>query len=886
MVEVVLFPIALTAPISLVTLFLVRERPDMSAPMNERAFDPNASIVLVGCRGAGKRTLGFMGALHLRRRLVTEDHYFEKATGLSRGQFLARNGKEVFARQNIDVFKRMLASNRTGCIIECGMSSLAEEAQDALRAYSRTHPVVHVYREREQICQLMDVADAEQLLKADEKHRDCSNLEYYNLYDPSNQPSSPASGTSTPVDGRQPSPSKLLCAREDFTGFLDLITGRAATRAWLESPFSVRAIPPEFRSYSYALRLRLSYLMDMDLEWEDFEARGDCIELIIDHWPENILEVIARQVALIRRKLGVPIIYHVEENPRGERRRTSAEKDAMDSELLELGMRLGVDYLSLDLQRDEGLVNRVLRHKGRSKIIGNFWYMGFGAVPWLDDRQMDNYRKAQALGCDIVRIVRFCSGDSPANLPEDFGRRVQQTFPDPKPPLVAYDFSVLGVRTPLQSRILNPVRHPDVENERDHLATVSTCNSAFELLFRQFLLDPLQFYVLGSSVSYSLSPAMHTAAYDFAGMPHTFQAVTCSTLDGLSQICISDSFGGACLTAPFKVAIMPHLKVKSHHATAIGAVNVLLPLRGQTNAILDHANSRNKAGRARDFFGDNTDWSAILTCLRRAISPRNYVQPSRTTGLVIGAGGMARAAIYALIQLGCRHIFIYNRTYSNAADVARHFNEWAATQSLAPSKHVDGASLPSEICRSLPSLSDPWPSGYQLPTMIVSCVPATSVDGKPPADFEMPLDWLRSPTGGVVVEVSFPHSIVAGLLIFFCSWLDCRQSYAQVCSPCRNAVTDIDSPWLKLAYEPLVTPLVAQMHAFRENISPSWVVVDGLEVVGEMAIEAFELMTGRMAPKRLMKEVGRKSWEQQQQQQQHRRPMYSTPNDTGNPVFI
>lgn len=68
-----------------------------------------------------------------------------------------------------------------------------------------------------------------------------------------------------------------------------------------------------------------------------------------------------------------------------------------------------------------------------------------------------------------------------------------------------------------------------------------------------------------------------------------------------------------------------------------------------------------------------------------------------------------------------------------------------------------------------------------------------------------------------------------------------------------------------MAYEPLVTPLVAQMRAVRDSMSPSWVVVDGLEVVAEMAIEAFELMTGRMAPKRLMKEVCRKTWEGQQQ---------------------
>ncbi|KAH6856717.1 hypothetical protein B0I37DRAFT_318442 [Chaetomium sp. MPI-CAGE-AT-0009] len=802
----------------------------MAPPRNERTFEPNASIVLVGCRGAGKRTLGFMGALHLRRRLVTEDHYFQKVTGLSRGQYLAQHGRDHFTRQNIEVFKRMLDANRSGCIIECGMSSFSEEAQCALRMYSRTNPVVYIHREKEQIVRLMDAGDAQQLLAADSKHRDCSNFEYYNLYDPStpHSASGTTSGTSTPVNGRQPGPSKLLSVQEGFTRFLDIITGRGATKAWLESPFSVAAVPPEFRAYSYSLRLRLSYLMDMDLEWEDFEARGDCVELIIDHWPDDLLNVVGRQVALIRRKLGVPIIYHVEENPRGERRRPLDEKNAMDAELLELGVRLGVDYVSVDLQRDEALVNRVIRRRGRSKVIGNYWYMGLGALPWKDEQQIDNYRRAQALGCDVVRMVRFCANDSPVEYLDDFKKRLQDTIPDPKPPLVAYDFSVLGVRTPLQTRILGPVKHPDMENERDHLATVSNTSHSFESLFRQFLLDPLQFYVLGSHVSYSLSPAMHAAAYDFTYMPHSFQAIPCATLESLNQICSADTFGGACLTAPFKVAIMPRLRVMSHHAKVIGAVNVLLPLRGRTSAILDHANSRNKAGPAREFYGDNTDWSSILTCLRRAISPRNHVQPSRTSALVVGAGGMARAAIYALYQLGCRNIFIYNRTADHALDVAAHFNGWAASQAaLAPAaaaqQPVNGNHwVPGmndegdmEVCRVLKSLVVPWPT-VELPTIVISCVPATSADGSPPADFVMPPYWLKSPTGGVVVE---------------------------------------------LAYEPLVTPLVAQMR----QVSPSWVVVDGLEVVAEMAIEAFELMTGRMAPKRLMKEVCRKTWEGQQQ---------------------
>ena len=739
----------------------------MEPPKNQALFEPTASIVLVGCRGAGKRSLGFMGALHLRRKLVTEDHYFENVTGLTRGKFLSRHGKDAFASRNIAVFKQMLDSNRSKCIIECGMTSLTKEAQDALREFSKTNAVVYIHREDKWIRQQLDKDEADQLLEMDKSHRDCTNLEYFNIYDSSGGRYDPTSGTTTPSE-YQPSnrSSKLLSAREDFTRFLDHITGKGVTRAWLESPFTVSAIPPEYRSYSYALRLRLSYLLDMALEWEDLEARADCVELIIDTWPEDLLNVVATQVALIRRKLRVPIIYHVEEDPRGERRRSADEKTTMDTQLLNLGLRLGVDYLSVDLLRPPDISDFVLSRKGRTKIIGNFTYTGLGAMHWHDERIISNYRRAQALGCDIVRMARFCTAASGREQLDELKARLNEAVPDPKPPFVAYDFSVLGVRLPLQSRIFAPVKHPDMENERDHLATVCTCPSSLMTLFQSFTLDPLQFYVVGANVSYSLSPTMHHAAYDFAGMPHHYQSVTCSALADLNDLCTSASFGGANLTAPFKVAIMPHLKIKSHHASAIGAVNVVLPLRGSSSFILDHANSRNKAGPAAEFYGDNTDWRAIHTCLQRAVSPRNSVQPSRTTALVVGAGGMARAAIYALTQLGCRNIFVYNRTVANAVDVAAHFNAWAAAQGVTSAAAGTGpageaangsasAEAGKELCHVISSTAQAWPESYAPPTMVISCVPATSSDGSPPADFEMPLQWLRSPTGGVVVEVSF-----------------------------------------------------------------------------------------------------------------------------------
>jgi len=63
------------------------------------------------------------------------------------------------------------------------------------------------------------------------------------------------------------------------------------------------------------------------------------------------------------------------------------------------------------------------------------------------------------------------------------------------------------------------------------------------------------------------------------------------------------------------------------------------------------------------------------------------------------------------------------------------------------------------------------------------------------------------------------------------------------------------------------------MQVYRDTHNPAWVVVDGLENVSEMAIEAFELMTGRLAPKKLMKEVCRKTWEEQKRETSSASPM-------------
>lgn len=721
---------------------------------------------------------------------------------MSRGAFLRQYGNQEFYKRNTEVLKQMLENHQSGCIIECGMGSLAYAAQKALYEYCKTNPVIYVTRGSHRIRSLLRLGEEEatRLETADLAHRQCSNLEYYNLYDPS------CDGTETPPEnGLGNSSSRLKYAKEDFSAFLDFLTGQGVIRSGFESPFSIAALPPECRTYTYALSLRLSTIPDLDLV--ELEAGADAVQLKIDTWSPDLQKVIGKQVATIKRNLGVPLIFQVEEYAFENSHLSASDKEQAYFTLMEYGLRLGVEYIVLDLNYSSDRLAHLVRSSGRTKVIGYLLSREQNSWEWEDEARMAEYELAKSLGCDMLRLVKATSKASDNDAVRTFLNRIE-SIPDHLP-VIAYNLGENGRPSLVSNRIFTPVTHPIMKSTvsksqvRQFLPTAA---EAMQALYQSRILDPLHFYHLGATVFYSLSPAMHTAAYQVCGMSNDFQSLQVSSLEDIHRLCQNPNFGGAAITMPFKVQILSRIAAKSYHAKAIGAANTLLPLRilsnnspldGGTQSLLRQANQRCKAGPICAYYGDNTDFIGIMTCLRRNLSPRNVIQPSKTTGLVIGAGGMARAAIYAMIQLGCRKIFVCNRTVENAEIVARHFNSWAS-----------GLSSDGEIVRVLKSVREEWPANYRQPTMIVSCVPARSIGNQAPANFEMPLQWLGSPTGGVVVDLS---------------------------------------------YLPLDTPLLKQIRQVREELKQAWVIVDGLEVLPEQAIAQFELMTGRKAPKRRMR---------------------------------
>lgn len=199
----------------------------------------------------------------------------------------------------------------------------------------------------------------------------------------------------------------------------------------------------------------------------------------------------------------------------------------------------------------------------------------------------------------------------------------------------------------------------------------------------------------------------------------------------------------------------------------------------------------------------STDWIGITVCLTRSLSPRNVIS-LKTTSLVVGAGGMARAATYALLKMGCKHIFIYNRTFANAEALAAHFNDWTSTSGQA-------GELTARV-RVLRSTKEAWPAEFAMPTMIVSCVNEEAAQNKTAANFEVPLQWLKSPSGGVIIEMAY-------------------------------------SGW----YINASTRLIQQIRQLQKDTDVPWVLVTGIDVLPEQAVAQFELMTGRKAPRTTMR---------------------------------
>lgn len=760
-------------------------QPDRASPVSfdnsvvqaPRKFSQKASIVLIGIRGTGKSSLAVILATTSGRRLIDADRYFQQVTGHSRAAFKKDNDISEYRQQEARIMESMLADNQEDCVIACGAGSMERSGQSILREYAKTHPVIHITRDPDSIQSYLKAWDTQKVRNfldlSGPIYRGCSNLEFFNLAETSGpeliaKDLQPEPSPGHKLDQRAHTPFLTLKrVQRDFLRFIAFVTGDGAELRRQHASFPLSLLPVESRTYTCAVSVPFSALCKLHMDIEELEVGADAFELTIDTvqsppghigLDSTLADSISQAVATIRRNIIVPFIYHVEGygTPRGSLSPSptpSRCSDEMYLNLVQQGLRLAPDFITVDLSRDDNVLSQIVETRGSTRIVGHF--ETFHALPggWDGDEYMKVYERAKRIGCEVARLCQ------PALAPEDnfavqrFRYRVQN-LSVAQIPLVTYNTGHLGRMSRCFNPILTPVTHSSFFHESpSQLRPEITTQDAQKALYSSFTLDPMQYFVFGANVTYSLSPAMHNTAFKVCGLPHVYSIFQSPSLRGLNELVENPFFGGSSVSLPYKTEVIPLLHSMSRHARAIGAVNTLIPIRNLDGDDPDVSQEssihleKSRAGPVKGLHGDNTDWIGICNCFRRGLSPANAVRPS-STGLVIGSGGMARAAIYSMIHLGVQNIFVWNRTLAHAEKLAHHYNR----QELHAREQSGSGG--SHRVRTITHLDDPWPTGYKQPTLFVSCIPAHSIGGEPAPNFQMPSQWLESPTGGVVVDVS------------------------------------------------------------------------------------------------------------------------------------
>lgn len=161
--------------------------------------------------------------------------------------------------------------------------------------------------------------------------------------------------------------------------------------------------------------------------------------------------------------------------------------------------------------------------------------------------------------------------------------------------------------------------------------------------------------VIGHPISHSKSPYIHGYWLQQYGIEGEYKAydIEPAVLESAVRGLVDAGLTGFNVTLPHKQNIMSFCKTVSDEARLIGAVNTITVLKNG------------------DLHGHNTDAFGFAQNLMEMIPDFKW---SGATATVIGAGGAARAILYALYQKGLTDIRLTNRTRASAEILAAPYN--------------------------------------------------------------------------------------------------------------------------------------------------------------------------------------------------------------------
>lgn len=721
-----------------------------------------ASLFIIGMRGAGKTTSGQWAAESLKRPLIDLDTELERLAGQSIPDVIKSEGWDGFRARELALLKDVMTHKSEGYIFACGGGIV--ESPEARKLLVDWHQkkgnVLLVHRDIEQVMAFLQIdktrpAYVEDMmgvwLRRRPFYQECSNLQYISQHTQH---------------------SNLSAVTQDFTRFLDVVSGRHNPLAELrKKPHStfVSLTFPDLRPVAYLL--------------PQIATGADAVELRVDLLQDSESkseipgpEYVADQLSLLRTTTSLPIVFTIRTRSQGGSFPDTETEAAL--KLYMLALRMATDFIDLELTWPSSLLDSVVSAAGFSRIIASH-HDPTSKLSWSNGSWIPIYHKARQYG-SIVKLIGMASSVQDNISLENFRASLSKQSPDEeRVPLIALNMGPSGQL----SRILNPFLTPVSHTLLPTKAAPGQLSAAEINRGRALagLVAPKKFYLFGSPIQASRSPALHNALMNMAGLPHVYGRYETTDADKLVQIIRAPDFGGASVTIPLKLDVLKLLDSVSEEVDVIGAVNTIVP-----TPVTDSSSS---TGAKTQLVGRNTDYLGMIDCFDAAGFSSHPPTPTGTaSGLVIGGGGTARAAIYALHKMGLSPIYLVARTPSKMRDLAASFPT-----------HYNIAVVDTPTTSPL-ALFNLTPS--TAPRAVICTVPA-----------DQPLD--------ATVEKALQEFLAAAPV----------QSTSELESGERLRVL------LEMAYKPAVT------QAMRMASRAGWVVVPGSEALLRQGLWQFRLWT-------------------------------------------
>ena len=194
--------------------------------------------------------------------------------------------------------------------------------------------------------------------------------------------------------------------------------------------------------------------------------------------------------------------------------------------------------------------------------------------------------------------------------------------------------------------------------------------------------------LIGSGIACSGSPAIHEREarqlgiqlhYHLMDLEHA--VVSQERLAAVLEAAETVGFAGVNVTHPCKQAVIPFLTELSAEAEAIGAVNTVVFRDGKR-------------------IGHNTDWYGFKESVRDGLEGA-----SLDSVLIIGAGGGGSAVCYAILQMGAKRVFLFDREQERAERLARQFPD------SFPEANVSAVADPADVIQAVSGIVHATPVG-------------------------------------------------------------------------------------------------------------------------------------------------------------------------------